>query len=537
MNTELNDNEHMNVTDAAKNQAALKGVKPQRRLFLRTKALTKAFGGQQVLNGIDLDLHEGQVVLLQGPNGSGKTTLLNILTGNLEQDSGCIELFTNDNKEVFRFPRRWWQNLNPWDHFLPERVASEGVGRSWQEIRLFHSVKLIDNIVVADNQQPGENPFNLFIKPRLVRYVESKLQKTGNQRLTLLGLEERGSSSGDKVSLGQSKRVAIARSVQAGAKILFLDEPLAGLDADGITKTMELLRELATHQKITLVIIEHVLNVQSVYPILDTVWNLKGGRLLVEAKHNNGHSNIDFQALQWNNLFSDFQLDRQQDLGQGASLDVYRQTHGTDSKSLLNVDNLRVFRGRRQVIGSENIHKDSSVSGLSFELRNGDLAILRAPNGWGKTTLLDALSGVLPTTNGTITLSLQDITKSTSWKRVRDGIQYLRSEARMFPSLSLTDVSHLFGVDVIIEDKNSSTTRFYGDLSGGQKQKLRLKCVAASQAKLFLFDEPFSALDSSSLTGVIDLIRKNTLLNRCAILIALPDIQSPLPTERRSVKQ
>ena len=83
------------------------------RMVLFTKGLTKAFGGQTVLDRVSLELYNGEVVLLRGDNGSGKTTLLNILTGNLEPDSGYIQFFTNGKKEEFRFHKRWWRRLSP----------------------------------------------------------------------------------------------------------------------------------------------------------------------------------------------------------------------------------------------------------------------------------------------------------------------------------------------------------------------------------------------------------------------------------------
>ena len=100
------------------------------RVVLCIRDLKKTFGGQVVLDSASADLREGEVVLLRGDNGSGKTTLLNILSGNLEPDAGSIHLQANGTAEHFKFPRRWWENLNPFDHFTPERVAREGVGRS-----------------------------------------------------------------------------------------------------------------------------------------------------------------------------------------------------------------------------------------------------------------------------------------------------------------------------------------------------------------------------------------------------------------------
>src|ERR1051325_538880 len=113
---------------------------------LRASRLQKAFGGQVILDSVDLDLKQGEVVLLRGENGSGKTTLLNILTGNLEPDSGSVQFLADSTPRDYSFPRAWWQKLNPFDHFTPESVAQEGIGRTWQDVRLFGAQSLHDNL-------------------------------------------------------------------------------------------------------------------------------------------------------------------------------------------------------------------------------------------------------------------------------------------------------------------------------------------------------------------------------------------------------
>src|SRR5947207_3065560 len=84
--------------------------------------LHKSYDGQVVLNGVSLELRRGEVILLRGGNGSGKTTLLNILSAHVAPDSGTIHLSINGAKETFHFPQRFLQNLNPFDHFSPERI-------------------------------------------------------------------------------------------------------------------------------------------------------------------------------------------------------------------------------------------------------------------------------------------------------------------------------------------------------------------------------------------------------------------------------
>jgi ABC-type branched-subunit amino acid transport system ATPase component len=113
--------------------------------LLRVEGLSHAFGGQQVLQDVAVELRRGEVVLLRGANGSRKTTLLNILTGNVVPDRGSIELNTRRESVRFEFPRGWgWQQ----SRFTPDNLAQLGLGRTWQDIRLFDTQSLADNIAV-----------------------------------------------------------------------------------------------------------------------------------------------------------------------------------------------------------------------------------------------------------------------------------------------------------------------------------------------------------------------------------------------------
>ena len=348
-----------NATDKLAARTADYGVEPEhlteRKVVLRIRDLRKAFGGQVVLDGVSAELREGEVVLLRGDNGSGKTTLLNILSGTLEPDAGSIHLTANGTTEHFEFPRRWWQNLNPFDHFTPERVANEGIGRTWQDVRLFSTMSLADNIAVATPSQNGEKPLNA-----LFGYVSTARQESWNiqgasNRLAGLSLNGREQSSADQISLGQTKRVAIARAVQAGARILFLDEPLAGLDGQGIEEVLALLTSLAQQQGVTLVIVEHVFNIPRILNLAQTVWTLRDGRLLVEPVPGLVVSNGDDGVLR--RLFDefagkDFQI-QEESLGSGAKLIRIAPRTPSLLSPILDVRSVVIRRQRRLVIGDE----------------------------------------------------------------------------------------------------------------------------------------------------------------------------------------
>lgn len=500
------------------------------RTLLSARGLHKTFGGQTILAGVDLDLRQGEVVLLRGENGSGKTTLLNILTGNLEPDSGMIQYSADDTPRAYRFPRRWWQELNPWDHFRPEFVANEGLGRTWQDIRLFGAQSLRDNIAVAIPSQPGENPVLALFAPRHVKRAEDEVRQKADAMLAQLGLAGRESSSADKISLGQSKRVAIARVVAAGARILLLDEPLAGLDQPGIRNVLDLLEAIVRDHSVTLVIVEHVFNLPQLAYLATADWLLKEGKLLVTKTAPTPEQSLEptlvEQAMHpgWFDLLlsKDSEVTNEP-LPRGATLTRIRSSDPQvrDQKPVLEIQDLTIHRGSRVVIGLDD---ERELSGFSFSLRRNEIAILHAPNGWGKTTLLEAVAGLCAPSSGEVVLNGRRITKIVPWRISGLGVRLVLSQG-FLPTLALSEIASLARVDHVPDDFESDSDRAEGSLSGGEKQRYRLQLALSEKPDpvLLLLDEPFAGLDTES-SGNIALKLKQ-LAGKVPVLIAHPSYQ------------
>lgn len=495
--------------------------------LLTGRGLQKAFGGQVVLDGVDLDLHQGEVVLLRGENGSGKTTLLNILTGNLEPDHGEINYRIDDSPRTYRFPRRWWQELNPFDHFTPEFVAVEGMGRTWQDVRLFATQSLRDNILVAEGRQPGENPVTALLAPARARRTEKALAHRADEVLAGLGLAGREESSADKISLGQSKRVAIARAVAAGARILFLDEPLAGLDRSGVRDVLALLEGLVTHDGVTLVIVEHVFNHPHLAGLITSEWLLASGVLSgagTWASPSAPQQTSSLRSLrprpEWFEWLApeDGEM-REKSLPRGALLTCFRRPRakGQDLKPVLELRHLIVRRGNRTVIG---LDEQGVESGLDLTLYQGDLAVLQAPNGWGKSTLFAALSGLLGIAGGEILLEGRSLNQLPPWRRAGLGLAALPASHGSFPSLTAREALKLAGREDATPELGSLAGLRTSSLSGGQKQRLGLLCQpSASRAVLRVLDEPFAMLDQSASREALRIMRPGPV---GAVLIAVP---------------
>lgn len=237
------------------------------RVQLKAEGLSIAFGGQQVLRGVNLDLTGGQIALLRGPNGCGKTTLLNVLSGFLKPDAGAASLQFNGTRVNI---------LNE----TPDRLARLGLARLWQDIRLFPTMTVLENVLAASPHAIGINPARALFALGKVKQQEREFRTQALAWLDMLGMADRADSSGDKLSVGQSKRVAIARMLQTGSKVLLLDEPLAGLDNDSAAKLVEDLNRLADATHRAMLIVEH--NHEAITPVCDLRYTLAEGVLMRE---------------------------------------------------------------------------------------------------------------------------------------------------------------------------------------------------------------------------------------------------------------
>ncbi len=234
---------------------------------LHAEGIAIAFGGQQVLRGVDIDLSGGQIALLRGPNGCGKTTLLNILSGFLKPDAGTASLaFNGTQVDILRES--------------PDRLARLGIARLWQDTRLFPTMTVLENVLAASPHAIGINPAIALFALGRVKRQERAFREQALGWLDLLGMADRVESSGDKLSVGQSKRVAIARLLQTGAQVLLLDEPLSGLDCESAEKLVHDLNRLADTTHKAMLIVEH--NHDAITPVCDIRLTLEDGRLYRE---------------------------------------------------------------------------------------------------------------------------------------------------------------------------------------------------------------------------------------------------------------
>lgn len=474
-------------------------------VLLSFNGLQKSFGGLHVLAGTSATVRAGEVVLVDGGNGAGKTTLLNILGGALPADGGEIRFADGTG---CRYPEPRWRRALALPALRPETVARHGIGRVWQDVRLFGSLDLVGNLVVADPSHPGESLRTNLLQGEAVRHHEQSLQDQAHDTLTALGLAGRQHAGALQISLGQSKRVAMARARTAQATLLLLDEPLAGLDDAGRTQLVADLQHEVASRGLALVIVEHASNRAPLRPLVTTRWHLEQGGLQAGAvgtgDDNRQHADSDPFAGLLATLcaLAPPRYQRQITLPGGALLHVLgqRQADGTPA---LAVSGLRVFRNEQQpVAGGEG------GESICFELYDGETAVLRAPNGWGKTSLFEAIAGVIPLHKGTIHLAGDaageaDATRLPVHARRRAGLAFLQSRDQGFPGLSVHEALALSGLPTPALLQPLASRRV-ANLSGGERQLLALLGVLLPRdARVRLLDEPFTGLDPGIQSAVL----------------------------------
>lgn len=228
---------------------------------IECRDVVKTFGGVIAVNtGQDIWFRSGRVTALVGPNGAGKTTLFHLIAGTMHPDSGDI---LYNGKRISNLPA--WQ------------IARLGLGRLFQDVRIFNKLTALENVVVAFQQQLGENPVAPFFLPRAVAKREAALKREAEELLRFVGLQHQKTDLGEALSYGQQKLLAIARLLAAHSDVLLLDEPTAGVNPEMVKHLISVIRRLASDGK-TIVVIEH--NVNVVTEIADWVVFMDEGQVI-----------------------------------------------------------------------------------------------------------------------------------------------------------------------------------------------------------------------------------------------------------------
>ena len=212
--------------------------------LLQIKALTHWFGGLRAVYDFDLDLEEGELVGLIGPNGAGKTTIFNLVTGAYRPTEGMVQL-NGDNLVGLR----------------PHQITAKGIARTFQTIRLWNELTVLDNIRIAHASRIRYSLPNSILHGPRYREEEREIKKQALELLAVFGLEGEAQELARNLPYGAQRRVEIARALATEPRVLLLDEPAAGMNPGEIGELMALIRQIRADFGLTIWIIEHQMRV------------------------------------------------------------------------------------------------------------------------------------------------------------------------------------------------------------------------------------------------------------------------------------
>jgi branched-chain amino acid transport system ATP-binding protein len=232
--------------------------------ILIAQQVRKEFGGLVAVNDVDFAIPQGSIVSLIGPNGAGKTTFFNMLTGVYKPTSGLIDF---DGTDITEKP--------------PHLVTKLGVGRTFQNIRLFEYMTSLENVLVGMHHRlKGGVLGSIFRLPR-VRREERDAEEQARELLEFCGLKRRAETLARNLPYGDQRRLEVARALATGPKLLLLDEPTAGMNPQETATFTEFVAKLRTEQGLTVLMIEHDMKV--VMGISDRVTVLDYGEKIAEG--------------------------------------------------------------------------------------------------------------------------------------------------------------------------------------------------------------------------------------------------------------
>ncbi|MFJ7952694.1 ABC transporter ATP-binding protein [Lysinibacillus sp. NPDC096418] len=242
-------------------------------MVLELKNITKNFGGISALTDVSFKINEGEIFGLIGPNGAGKTTMFNVITNMFPLTSGQISFLGEDISGI-----------------KPHKITDKGICRTYQNIRLFSQMTVLENVLVGGHCRSSSGVFRSVFRTKSQRIEEEDMYETAKELLELVGLAQFEDVVAENLAYGQQRRLEIARALSSKPKLLLLDEPAAGMNETETEDLFDLIKQVQK-RGITILLIEH--DMPFVMKLCDRITVLNFGKKLAEGTPEEIQNNQD----------------------------------------------------------------------------------------------------------------------------------------------------------------------------------------------------------------------------------------------------
>lgn len=236
---------------------------------LTAKDITIVFGGLCAVNAFSCDIEEGELVGLIGPNGAGKTTVFNMLSGIYRPTSGTLS---------FRDRRGKTHSL---DRMESHGITKAGIARTFQNIRLFKDMSVLDNVLIARHKDVGYSPLGAILRSPAFSRDEDRIRREALELLEIFGIGGKAEEKASNLPYGEQRKLEIVRALATSPNLLLLDEPAAGMNPQETNALMELIGFIRKRFSLTILLIEHDMNL--VMGICERLIVLDYGRIIAQG--------------------------------------------------------------------------------------------------------------------------------------------------------------------------------------------------------------------------------------------------------------
>ncbi len=254
--------------------------------ILRVENITMQFGGVVAVDNLSLEVNQGEIVSIIGPNGAGKTTCFNVITGVYAPSNGAV--YFDDHKVIENHPQGKMkslykgQNAGQYHRILapkPDHITKLGIARTFQNIRLWRSQTVFENVLIAKHLRRSSN---LFTATFHLNFAEERaMRDETNHLLEILNLQDVRNEPATSLPYGQQRRLEIARAMATKPKLLLLDEPAAGMNPQETKELTSFIAQIRQDFGLTILMIEHHMDL--VMDISDRIYVLDFGKLIAQG--------------------------------------------------------------------------------------------------------------------------------------------------------------------------------------------------------------------------------------------------------------